>query len=683
MALSTRLFLLFISTFLITTANAQQVLSGRLLDAQSQAPIPFANIGIPGTETGTLSNSDGSFSLQIPEKYRNRTVLFSALGYQPAVREASLGGQQDVLLQARPLMLEQVTITASRAKRRIEHWGNGKSLLLSGQLYCDTLSAGSAMALLIDKQAEPELTFVESVSLYIARNKFPEFRIRLRFMAVDSAANLKPGADLVQEQIIAVSAMRKGWLEFPVPPALRVQEQAFYIVCEWILDKEDRKQVAEAYAAYMQEFPDRVTYDTVIVDGEKLSIPKVSTIVAGTVFGTTQSKGDLAEERCYYRNNSFGEWKRSSGILSARITLSNQAREDRESTAPATAATPCEPDDTHCKSSRWAGQFREDYSLPGLQLAIWKDGKLLCNQGHGLADKAAQKPVSATTQFRIASVSKTMTAAVLLRLLDKKGISPDTPVQEIVPEFPNKEYPITLRQLAAHLGGIRHYHGKSREEIFVQEHYENSTAALARFKNDPLVTVPGAEFYYSSFGYILLGAVIEKLSGSKYLDYMQQILWQPQSMAYTYGDIADSLMQHKAHFYLNDGKESPDYNLSYSYPTGGLLSTAEDLVRFGAVVAFDPDFLSPALRSEMFEEQRTSGGKKTGYGLGWYVTDDPEMGRVWFHTGELPSSGSVLLILPDKKLVLALLSNGPIIDTGNTSFLREVIDLCRQLLAAQ
>lgn len=655
---------LLLSLFIQLPALAQTTLTGTLTDAQTGEAIAFANIGIPGTGAGTLSNPDGSYELHIPAAQSGQPIHYSALGYQPLTLPVQQAGT--VRLQPRPIMLDPVILTAKREKHKTQEFGNGKSLLLYGHLFLDTLTAGSAMALLIDKREVPDLTFVESVSLHIARNKFPTFKVRLRFLAVDSTNHNKPGQDLTQEQIIATSSISKGWLDFPIPPALRITNQAFYLVCEWILDAQDRKEVSRAYDAYMAEFPAQVSYDTVLVAGEKVVIPMVPKMVAGTVFGSSKSAKDLREQQCYYRNHSFGDWKRSSGILSAKITMSNQptaAQEGQQKSATAPdsdrdSKIPCLQDPTSCSVADWAEALRQQKQLPGLQIALWQDGQWRINQGFGQQNTETGEAMTESTQLRIASLSKTMTATALFQLLHDKGISPDTTIQRFLPDF-HPEAPMTLRQIANHRAGIRHYHSKSLDEIFVQKHYNSATDALSRFADDPLIAAPGERFHYSSFGYTLLGALIESLSAKDYLPYMQENLWQPLQMQSTYGEIADSLMPAKSHFYLPDGTEAPAYDPSYSHPTGGLLSTAADLVRFGKTVAFDDAFISPALRKSLFTEETKTKKTGTAYNLGWYLHSDATLGPVTYHTGELPTTASLLLILPDHKLVLAIISNGP------------------------
>lgn len=315
---------------------------------------------------------------------------------------------------------------------------------------------------------------------------------------------------------------------------------------------------------------------------------------------------------------------------------------------------------------QWAEAFKEKQYIPGLQLAIMKDDSLVYSDAFGYSDKINEVRATANTQFRIASISKTLTSAGLIKLVSQDKVDLDKSVRHYVPSFPQKKHPITVRQLMGHLGGIRDYYGKSwEEELFIQDHYNNSTEAISIFSDDALVAEPGTQFVYSSFGYMLLGAVIESASNLSYLEYMSTAIWNPLNMDFTYGDIADSTMTHKSRFYFFPGEEeATPYDLSYSYPSGGLVSTAEDLVNFGFAL-LENKLFSDSVREQVFETQYTSNGQPTGYGLGWYIGEDLNGNKVWYHAGELPSSGSMLMIYPDRKLVIALLTNSPIISEAD------------------
>ena len=307
---------------------AQHRISGRLLEAGSEKVIPFANIGIVNTTIGSLSNEDGSFSIEIPETYVNQSILFASLGYESKnFNVEDLVGQQELRIELVPksIELQPITLISEKAgPQKSKVFGNGRSFLLSGTMTYDSVYAGSAVGIRINRKPYPDLKYVHNVSLYIAGNKSPDFKVRLRFMEVDSTQGGIPGKDLIEDQILAYSSLKRGWLQFKLPKPYRIDEPAFYMVFEWIMDREDRRFVAEQYETYLRDNPNRVQYDTLLIDGEQVVEIGIGKILAGTMFGTTQSQADLKEFPTYFRSSSFGSWERSGSTLSAKVELGNR-----------------------------------------------------------------------------------------------------------------------------------------------------------------------------------------------------------------------------------------------------------------------------------------------------------------------------------------------------------------------
>jgi len=663
------LFSLAVSIFQFNYSIGQITINGKVFNHQTQEAIPYANIGILDTEIGTLSNEDGSFSIKMPAKYENRNLLFSSIGYEKksiSINSINTSSPLQVSLTELILELDEVIILSEKFKKRKVVLGNGKSLLLHGIILMDSIYSGSAVALLIDKSQYPTFAYIQRASLHIAKNLMPSFKVRIRLLAVDSLNGQKPGDDIISEQIIEESTMKKGWLNFLFPSSHQLKQDSFFLTFEWILNKADRKYIGNAYEEYMNLYPDRVDYDTTTIDGEEVIHTRINHVVAGTIFGTTPSQKDRNNFVTYSRYSSFGKWERSSSTLSAKIEIANYRLD--------TASVNNISQDYQITDyiDQWAKAFKEEQNIPGLQLAVMKDDSLVYSKAFGYSDKIKKVKANTNTQFRIASVSKTLTSAGLMKLEEQGKVDLDNTVHHYVPSFPQKKQPITVRQLMGHLGGIRDYYGKSwEEEIFIQEHYNNSTEAISMFKNNTLVAEPGSQFIYTPFGFILLGAVIESASNRSYLEYMSKEIWGPLQMNFTFGDITDSTMIHKSNFYFFTGEEAIPYDLSYSYPSGGLVSTSEDLVNFGSAL-LEGKLLENAQLEKTFETQYTSNGEATGYGLGWYIGEDLNGNKVWYHAGELPSTGSMLLIYPEYKIVIALLANSPIISNTDDGFSSEI-----------
>jgi serine beta-lactamase-like protein LACTB, mitochondrial len=295
--------------------------------------------------------------------------------------------------------------------------------------------------------------------------------------------------------------------------------------------------------------------------------------------------------------------------------------------------------------------------VPGLSVAVGQDCKIIWSEGFGFADLEAKTPVTPQTLFRIGSVSKPLTAAGLILLVEKGKVDLDVDIHHYVPDFPDKGHRITTRQLAGHLAGIRHY---QEEEFYLNRHYANVREGLRIFENDPLLSVPGEKYAYSSYGFNLISMVMEASAGKDFLSYMGGAVFTPLGMTNTIPDDATRVIPLRTRFYkakAGGGFElEPDVDNSYKWASGGFLSTPEDLVRFGSA-HLQPGFLTRASLDSLFTSQTTSNGKKTGYGMGWDIRKDKHGHPVWMHTGGSVGGTSILLIQADSRVVLAMTAN--------------------------
>jgi len=295
--------------------------------------------------------------------------------------------------------------------------------------------------------------------------------------------------------------------------------------------------------------------------------------------------------------------------------------------------------------------------IPGLQVAVAVGGKLVWSEAFGYADLAREVPVTAETQFRIGSVSKPLTAAAVALLYEQGKLDLDAPVQRYVPSFPDKGYPITTRQLAGHLAGIRHYRG---DEFLRNRHFDTVLEGLAIFQGDSLLFPPGTKFSYSSYGWNLISAVVEGAAGQDFLTYMSRNVLRPLGLTHTAPDRVDSLIPNRTRFYERGADSgfvpAPPVDNSYKWAGGGFLSTAEDLVRFGSAL-LEPGFLEAATLELLFTSQKTTAGEPTGYGVGWFVATDGRGHRWVSHGGGSVGGTTAFSVDRDSRVVVAITSN--------------------------
>lgn len=300
--------------------------------------------------------------------------------------------------------------------------------------------------------------------------------------------------------------------------------------------------------------------------------------------------------------------------------------------------------------------------MTGLSVAVLQGGSLWA-RGFGFADLENQVPATEKSSYRMASVSKPMTAVAALKLAEMGKLDLDAEIQKYVPYFPRKGKPVTVRQLLSHLGGISHYRdyrveGNIREPKTTRE-------AIAIFENFDLINEPGSAYSYSSYGYNLIGAAIEGASGRKYSDVMQESVWTPAGMTDTRMDSPVDLIPHRVTGYrLDEGeiKRSGFVDISSRFAAGGTRSTVVDMVRFAKAVD-DGRLLDAEWIDRMWSSAQTTSGRLVHYGLGWSVFSVNGHYQV-NHSGSQQETRTLLIYFPAKDLAIAFASNFEEADFG-------------------
>lgn len=293
--------------------------------------------------------------------------------------------------------------------------------------------------------------------------------------------------------------------------------------------------------------------------------------------------------------------------------------------------------------------------IPGLVIGFTLDGYLWA-KGYGYSDLENMVKTKPESAFRLASITKTLTAIAVLQQVEAGRLDLDAEVQKYVPYFPQKKWPVKVGQLLGHLGGISHYKNYDQEGHFKQQ--MDTQEAIAVFKDFDLIAEPGTTYHYSSYGYNLLGAVIEGATGTTYSDYLQENILKPLNMFATRLDNPDDLIPNRVRGYrLLKGKikNSEFINISSRFAGGGTRSTVLDLLKFAQGIC-DGQLLQPATWHTMFTSQATKDGLATGYGQGWRV--EPLRGHFMVsHGGSQAETRTYLAIFPTENFAVAVGSN--------------------------
>ncbi len=306
--------------------------------------------------------------------------------------------------------------------------------------------------------------------------------------------------------------------------------------------------------------------------------------------------------------------------------------------------------------------FMASTHVPGLSVAVVENGEYEWGSGFGLADAENNAPASEHTLFRLASISKSLTATAAMELWERGQLDLDAPVQKYCPAFPQKQWPITTRQVMGHLAGIRHYKGNSQDdpEIGNTRHFENPIqAGLDFFKNDALLSEPGKQFHYSTQGYTLVGCAIEGASGAKYVDFVRQNVFAPAGMEQTQVDNRFTIIPYRTRFYQKTDSgtvQNADFlDSSYKIPGGGWLSSAEDMARFEVAILNDR-LINRGTRDLMWTPLKPADGSKNNYGLGWGAGDEAGIMTIG-HTGGQQGTSTAFLLAPAQRDGVVVLTN--------------------------
>jgi len=317
------------------------------------------------------------------------------------------------------------------------------------------------------------------------------------------------------------------------------------------------------------------------------------------------------------------------------------------------------------QDDRYAGEIKmiEDcvkkeidrLKIPSLSIAFYKDD-FLWKKSFGYADMEHKIPARPETLYRLASISKPITAVGILKLMQEGKLNLDDEVQKYVPYFPRKRWPVTIRHLLGHLSGISHYRNYDEEGHF-KTHFTTKDS-IGVFKDWELEHEPGTKYKYTTYGFNLLGAVIEGSSGKLYTEYLRENVWKPLGMNNTTMDIADDLLTNRARGYRRiDGevKNCEFIDISSRFAGGGIRSTAVDLINLSRGLD-EGKVVSKQNQMMMYTDMVTKKGRVTEYGMGWGVDFIQGFWNVG-HGGGQQGTSTHLLRFPGERFAVAVMCN--------------------------
>ena len=382
----------------------------------------------------------------------------------------------------------------------------------------------------------------------------------------------------------------------------------------------------------------------------------------------------------------LGQWESRVGLRTQTVPAPRRMRHHgsmlatlmlalmSQDAAPAPAATaPAMPPPAPAAVRAAAEMVREEIlpEAPGISFAV-RRGDELHAFAFGLADVDEEVPATVTTRYRIASISKSLTAVAALVLVQAGTLDLDAPVRDYVASWPAEHPPISSRQLGGHLGGVRHY---DRNYPFEEKALGDVVDSLAIFAADPLVAAPGEKYHYSTFGFNLLGAVVQGAAGRDFREFLAAEVCAPLGMVDTVPEEFGTDHGEVAALYEKAGPlervEVPREDIGYKWPGGGYLSTATDLVRFSRALC-DERLLAEEMRTLLRTPQRTDSGGRSNYTFGFRLGEDAA-GRTWLmHSGSQRGAKSILIVYPDEDFAVAILVNHRSSSIGDGKLARRI-----------
>lgn len=310
--------------------------------------------------------------------------------------------------------------------------------------------------------------------------------------------------------------------------------------------------------------------------------------------------------------------------------------------------------------------LRDECGFPGLSAAAGFDGQVLWSAGAGFADAELLAPVRGDTVYRLASISKAITGVAVARLVEDGRLDLDRPVVELLPDGPPHWAGITTRMLMAHTSGIRSYTPEERDDLAPRQR-DTVGEALAMFRDDPLVHPPGERFTYTTLGYIVVRAIVERITGEPFMGFVGRTVLRPAGMLDTGPDDNARIVPGRAAFFHAgpDGVgtiNAPSINTSYKPAGGGMIGSAADLGRL-MIALQDHRLIAPETRELMWRPTVDTRGVRHDYGLGWGLAEDTR-GRFYaVQIGGQIGTGSAVMLRPDTGVFASVIANraaGPV-----------------------
>ena len=311
-------------------------------------------------------------------------------------------------------------------------------------------------------------------------------------------------------------------------------------------------------------------------------------------------------------------------------------------------------------------------NAPGASFLVSKNGSIIYEKAFGLANLELNVPMEVDNVFEIGSMTKQFTAISILMLVEKGDLNLDDEITKFIPDYPTNGYKITIHHLLTHTSGIKSYTSlKKLNSISKQD--LTPLELIDFFKNEPIDFVPGEKFKYNNSGYVILGYIIEKITGQRYAEFVEEQIFEKLKMTASQYASNSKIIQNRASGYQdNEGYiNTREISFTLTYSTGSLMSTVSDMFKWQEAVKNNL-LISEKTTKKAFTNYTLNNGELIDYGYGWKIKTIDNM-RSFEHGGAIWGFKSMGVYLPDLDIYVVGLTN--CLCNSPTKITREIAEL--------
>lgn len=295
--------------------------------------------------------------------------------------------------------------------------------------------------------------------------------------------------------------------------------------------------------------------------------------------------------------------------------------------------------------------------IPGLTVLIAKEGKVRYRKAFGMANMELKVPMKPENVFEIGSMTKQFTAVCILMLVEQGKLNLNDDITKYLPDYPTHGKKLTLHHLLNHTSGIKSYTEMEGLNTFARID-RTPTALIDHFKNEPMDFDPGTQWHYNNSGYVVLGQVIETVSGTSYAEFVNTHIFEKLGMKNSYYGSKTQLIPNRASGYMpsENGYRNANYlSMTLPYAAGSLMSCVDDMLLWYQAIEAN-SLISEESKKKAFTNTALNNGKPTNYGYGWQINDVNGIPSME-HGGGIFGYVSQGIYLPSEKVYVVILTN--------------------------